>query len=166
MGSSRIIAFVSSSESIVLMLNFLYYYCFCFILWEIICCFKSRNTRYILLGDGRSLCLECMESAIMDTGDCQPLYHSIRDYYEGMNMRINQQIPMLLVERQALNEAIEGEKHVNIILFLQFLFLLSPLVFQWLPLWFWEMTRTSFIMDCWYFPVSNIRLIHPGMRMV
>lgn len=51
----------------------------------------------------------------MDTGDCQPLYHAIRDYYEGMNMRIVQQIPMLLVERQALNEAIEGEKHVIIV---------------------------------------------------
>ncbi|KAH6762715.1 DA1-related protein 2 [Perilla frutescens var. hirtella] len=72
---------------------------------------ESRNTRYISLGDGRCLCLECMESAIMDTGDCQPLYHSIRDYYEGMNMRINQEISMLLVPRQALNEAIEGEKH-------------------------------------------------------
>ncbi|XP_073136736.1 protein DA1-related 2 isoform X2 [Henckelia pumila] len=71
---------------------------------------ESWSTRYISLGDGRSICLECIESAIMDTGDCQPLYHSIRDYYEGMNMRIDQQIPMLLVERQALNEAIEGEK--------------------------------------------------------
>jgi len=54
-----------------------------------------------------------MESAIMDTGDCQPLYHSIRDYYEGMQMRIDQQIPMLLVEREALNEAIVGEKNVR-----------------------------------------------------
>ncbi|KAI5670584.1 hypothetical protein M9H77_10948 [Catharanthus roseus] len=72
---------------------------------------ESRNVRYISLGDGRSLCLECMETAIMDTGDCQPLYHSIRDYYEGMNMKIDQQIPMLLVERHALNEAIEGEKN-------------------------------------------------------
>ncbi|KAI3519984.1 hypothetical protein L1887_09204 [Cichorium endivia] len=72
---------------------------------------ESVNVRYISLGDGRSLCLECMESAIMDTGDCQPLYHTIRDYYEGMNMRLDQQIPMLLVERQALNEAIVGEKH-------------------------------------------------------
>lgn len=62
------------------------------------------------LGDGRSLCIECLDSAVMDTGDCQPLYHSIRDYYEGMNMKIDQQIPMLLVERQALNEAMEGEK--------------------------------------------------------
>lgn len=62
--------------------------------------------------DGRNLCLECMESAIMDTGDCQPLYHAIRDYYEGMNMKLDQQIPMLLVERLALNEAIVGEKYV------------------------------------------------------
>ncbi|MBA0697050.1 hypothetical protein Goari_003559 [Gossypium aridum] len=72
---------------------------------------ESWNVRYYSLEDGRSLCLECMESAIMDTGDCQPLYHAIRDYYEGMNMKLDQQIPMLLVERQALNEAIVGEKN-------------------------------------------------------
>ncbi|KAL4621012.1 hypothetical protein ACB092_06G197500 [Castanea dentata] len=72
---------------------------------------ESWNARFYSLEDGRSLCLECMESAIMDTGDCQPLYHSIRDFYEGMNMRLDQQIPMLLVERQALNEAIVGEKN-------------------------------------------------------
>lgn len=90
-------------------LSFNLYICF-FILLLIF--LKSHNTRYVSLGDGRSLCLECMESAILDTGDCQQLYHSIRDFYEGMNMAIDQQIPMLLVERQALNEAIEGEKHV------------------------------------------------------
>ncbi|KAG4181387.1 hypothetical protein ERO13_A10G224200v2 [Gossypium hirsutum] len=72
---------------------------------------ESWNVRYYSLEDGRSLCLECMESAIMDTGDCQPLYHAIRDYYEGMYMKLDQQIPMLLVERQALNEAIVGEKN-------------------------------------------------------
>ncbi|ONK67706.1 uncharacterized protein A4U43_C05F2880 [Asparagus officinalis] len=71
---------------------------------------EPRTTKYMSLGDGRSLCLECLDSAVMDTGECQPLYHSIRDYYEGMNMRIDQQIHMLLVERQALNEAMEGEK--------------------------------------------------------
>lgn len=49
----------------------------------------------------------------MDTGECQPLYHAIRDFYEGMYMKIDQQIPMLLVERQALNEAMEGEKDVS-----------------------------------------------------
>ncbi|KAI8024456.1 Protein DA1-related 2 [Camellia lanceoleosa] len=74
-------------------------------------CLESWNVRYVSLGDGRSPCLECMESSIMDTGDCQPLYHAIRDYYEGMNMKLDQQIPMLLVKRQALNEAIVGEKN-------------------------------------------------------
>ncbi|OAY38532.1 protein DA1-related 2 isoform X2 [Manihot esculenta] len=72
---------------------------------------ESWDTKYYSLEDGRNLCLECMESAIMDTGDCQPLYHAIRDYYEGMNMKLDQQIPMLLVERLALNEAIVGEKY-------------------------------------------------------
>lgn len=71
---------------------------------------ESKDAQYISLGDGRKLCLECLDSSIMDTGECQPLYHEIRDFYEGMNMRLEQQIPMLLVERQALNEAMEGEK--------------------------------------------------------
>ncbi|CAI8595576.1 unnamed protein product [Vicia faba] len=72
---------------------------------------ESRGERYFRLDDGRILCFECMESAITDTGECQPLYHAIRDYYEGMHMRIDQQIPMLLVGREALNEAIVGEKN-------------------------------------------------------
>ncbi|CAN1257313.1 Protein DA1-related 2 [Linum perenne] len=54
---------------------------------EVLLVMKSWTARYYTLEDGRSLCMECMESAIMDTGDCQPLYHAIRDYYEGMNMR-------------------------------------------------------------------------------
>ena len=45
----------------------------------------------------------------MDTNECQPLYIEIRDFYEGMSMRIDQKIPMLLVERQALNAAMQGE---------------------------------------------------------
>lgn len=77
------------------------------------------------LGDGRSLCMECLGSAVMDTGECQPLYHSIRDYYEGMNMKLEQQIPMLLVERQALNEAMEGESKVSVF-FLPFHNIWSP----------------------------------------
>lgn len=48
----------------------------------------------------------------MDTNECQPLYLEIREFYEGLNMKVEQQIPMLLVERQALNEAREGEKSV------------------------------------------------------
>ena len=65
---------------------------------------EARNVQYIKLDDGRKLYLECLDSAIMDTNECQPLYIEIRDFYEGMSMRKDQQIPMLLVERQALNE--------------------------------------------------------------
>ncbi|GJN24028.1 hypothetical protein PR202_gb11734 [Eleusine coracana subsp. coracana] len=32
------------------------------------------------------------------------------EFYEGLNMKVEQQIPLLLVERQALNEAMEAEK--------------------------------------------------------
>eukprot|EP00252_Welwitschia_mirabilis_P016021 TRINITY_DN35487_c0_g1_i1.p1 TRINITY_DN35487_c0_g1~~TRINITY_DN35487_c0_g1_i1.p1 ORF type:complete len:478 (-),score=93.98 TRINITY_DN35487_c0_g1_i1:179-1612(-) len=71
---------------------------------------EPRTEQYISLDDGRKLCLECLDSSIMDTNECQPLYLDIRDFYEGLNMKINQQIPMLLVERQALNEAMQGEK--------------------------------------------------------
>lgn len=49
----------------------------------------------------------------MDTGECQPLYHEIQRFYEGLNMKIEQEIPLLLVVRNALNEAREGSKHVR-----------------------------------------------------
>lgn len=65
------------------------------------------------LDDGRKLCLECLDSAVMDTSECQPLYIDIQEFYEGLNMKVEQQVPLLLVERQALNEAMEGEKTVS-----------------------------------------------------
>ncbi|KAK6128653.1 hypothetical protein DH2020_037611 [Rehmannia glutinosa] len=78
------------------------------------CCSCERmepeDARYLILEDGRKLCLECLDSSIMDTHECQPLYLEIQDFYEGLNMKVEQQIPLLLVERQALNEALEEEK--------------------------------------------------------
>ncbi|XP_073103701.1 protein DA1-related 1 [Elaeis guineensis] len=72
---------------------------------------EPRDTQYVTLDDGRKLCLECLDSAIMDTSECQTLYLDIQEFYEGLNMKVEQQIPLLLVERQALNEAMEGEKN-------------------------------------------------------
>ncbi|KAI4369265.1 hypothetical protein MLD38_017725 [Melastoma candidum] len=72
---------------------------------------EPRDTTYLSLDDGRRLCLECLDSAIMDTHECQPLFFEIREFYEGLNMKIQQDVPLLLVERQALNEAMEGEKN-------------------------------------------------------
>ncbi|PRQ26972.1 putative transcription factor interactor and regulator LIM family [Rosa chinensis] len=72
---------------------------------------EARDTAYINLNDGRKLCLECLDSAIMDTSECQPLYLDIQEFYEGLNMKVEQQVPLLLVEREALNEAREGERN-------------------------------------------------------
>lgn len=72
---------------------------------------EPKESKYVTMDDGRKLCLECLDSSIMDTSECQPLYLDIQDFYEGLNMKIEQQIPLLLVERQALNEAMVGEKN-------------------------------------------------------
>jgi Protein DA1 len=46
----------------------------------------------------------------MDNIECQPLYMDIREFFEGLMMEVEQQIPLLLVERGTLNEAVEKEK--------------------------------------------------------
>lgn len=82
---------------------------------------QARDTGFINLNDGRKLCLECLDSAIMDTSECQPLYLDIQEFYEGLNMKVEQQVPLLLVEREALNEAREGERNVRALSSNQFL---------------------------------------------
>ncbi|KAK4584399.1 hypothetical protein RGQ29_022215 [Quercus rubra] len=72
---------------------------------------ETRDRKYLLLDDGRKLCLECLDSAVMDTNECQPLYIEIQNFYEGLHMKVEQKIPMLLVQRQALNVAMDGEKN-------------------------------------------------------
>lgn len=92
---------------------------------------QPRDTRYIALDDGRKLCLECFDSAIMDTSQCQPLYYDIQEFYEGLNMKVEQKVPLLLVERQALNEAMDGERHVSFYVaeFLPFSYLYFSILF-------------------------------------
>ena len=79
---------------------------------------QTRDRKYLLLDDGRKLCLECLDSAVMDTNECQPLYIEIKNFFEGLHMKVEQEIPMLLVERQALNVAMDGEKNVNANIFI------------------------------------------------
>ena len=74
---------------------------------------QPTDTTYVTLDDARQLCLECLESSIMDNGECQPLFLDIQEFYEGLNMKITQQVPLLLVEWQGLNEAMEGETSVR-----------------------------------------------------
>ncbi|XP_073315267.1 protein DA1-like [Primulina huaijiensis] len=72
---------------------------------------ESWDSRCAVLNDSRKLCLECLDSSIMDTNECQPLLHDIQDFFAALNMKVTQKIPILLVERQALNEAMGGERH-------------------------------------------------------
>lgn len=71
---------------------------------------EPRDEGYVDLDDGRKLCLECLDSVIMDTKECQPLYYNVLKFYKHLGMNIEQEVPMLLVERQALNAARDGEK--------------------------------------------------------
>ncbi|KAL2242046.1 UNVERIFIED_CONTAM: Protein DA1-related 1 [Sesamum indicum] len=72
---------------------------------------ESWDSRFAALSDCRKLCLECLDSAIMDTKECQPLFLEIQEFFKGLNMKLTQQVPLLLVEKQALNSAMGGEKH-------------------------------------------------------
>lgn len=78
------------------------------------CCSCDRietvDEQYISLGDGRKVCSECLETNVMDTRDCQPLYRDILKFYKKLGYPIEQEIPMLLVKREALNNAREAEK--------------------------------------------------------
>lgn len=110
---------------------------------------QPRDTRYIALEDGRKLCLECLDSAIMDTSQCQPLYYDIQEFYEGLNMRVEQKVPLLLVERHALNEAMDGERHVIVYL---------------VPSCRFIFFHTCISPHSYWFPVKNISLMlsfHP-----
>nr|VDC98302.1 unnamed protein product [Brassica rapa] len=74
---------------------------------------QPKGTDFVELDDGRRLCLQCMDSAVMDTYEVQPLHFEIREFFEGLNMKIEREFPFLLVEKQALNKAEEEEKIDN-----------------------------------------------------
>ncbi|KAL1204300.1 Protein DA1-related 3 [Cardamine amara subsp. amara] len=74
---------------------------------------ESCGTRYVMLADGRWLCRECLEYAVMDTVECHHLHMEMRDFFEGLNMKIEKEFPLLLVEKEALNKAEKEEKIDN-----------------------------------------------------
>lgn len=74
---------------------------------------QPKGINYILLKDGRSLCPDCSSFKIMNTNECQPLFHEVQEFFSSLNMKLNQEIPLGIVEREALNNAMEGEKNVS-----------------------------------------------------
>ncbi len=64
---------------------------------------------FVKLQDERHSCLTCLDSVVVDTADCQPLYNDVLAFYHSMSMPLPVQPPLMLVESSALNEA-EGRE--------------------------------------------------------
>ncbi|CAI5505642.1 unnamed protein product [Closterium sp. Naga37s-1] len=72
---------------------------------------QSRGSPpFIDLPDGRHLCLDCVDSAVLDSADCRPLFSSVSAFFAQLGMPVRQQIPVLAVEQQALNDAQRAER--------------------------------------------------------
>ncbi|XP_057417466.1 protein DA1-like [Lotus japonicus] len=67
---------------------------------------SPRETAFNL-EENRNLCLECLDTAIMDTNQAQHLYIDIQRFYQGHNMNLDQQIPLRMVETQVMRETSE-----------------------------------------------------------
>ncbi|KAF8089155.1 hypothetical protein N665_0516s0013 [Sinapis alba] len=65
------------------------------------------GTEYLMLADNRWQCVECKESAVMDTDESLSLHFEIREFFKGLNMKIEKVFPLILVDHQSLNKAEE-----------------------------------------------------------
>ena len=65
------------------------------------------GARYTTLKDGRKLCLECLDHAIMDIHECQPRYLDVEKFCESLNIVVGQQVPLLLVGREGENRSLK-----------------------------------------------------------
>ncbi|XP_013609647.1 PREDICTED: protein DA1-related 3-like [Brassica oleracea var. oleracea] len=74
---------------------------------------EPKGTNFVMLGDDRWLCLQCMESSVMDTDECIDLHFEIREFFDGLFLTIKKEFSVLLVEKQALNKAEQEEKIVS-----------------------------------------------------
>ncbi|KAL0686148.1 hypothetical protein Bca4012_052996 [Brassica carinata] len=80
-----------------------------------VCRKKACRTEYVMLADNRWLCLECKESAIMSTIECQSLHTEIREFFKGLNMKVEKVFPLILVDQQALNKAEEENVQYGVV---------------------------------------------------
>jgi len=63
----------------------------------------------VALQDGRHSCLTCVDSIVVDTADCQPLYQDVLYFFESLSMPLPVRPPLMLVESSALNDAEDKE---------------------------------------------------------
>ena len=65
----------------------------------------AAGEQWVDLDDGRVVCLECLNTLVADTADCQPLWDQVLRFYVDMGMPLPHRPPMHLVESGALNLA-------------------------------------------------------------
>jgi hypothetical protein len=66
------------------------------------------------LGDGRSICLDCLATIVTDTAAAQLMYRSILSWYSTtLHMPLPEVPPLLLVDFTGLNEARGREGHMD-----------------------------------------------------
>lgn len=65
---------------------------------------QGRSDDWIGLQDGRQLCLDCLDTIVVDTKDAQPLYDEVLQFYHSMGMRHEYRAPVLLVDSSVLND--------------------------------------------------------------
>ena len=71
---------------------------------------RPESEDIVALGDGRSLCLECLSSFVADTTAAQPVYEGVlRFYAQQHGMSLPEKPPLMLVEHTGLNEACDRE---------------------------------------------------------
>ncbi|KAF8094700.1 hypothetical protein N665_0355s0013 [Sinapis alba] len=79
------------------------------------CCGCERlqacGTKHLMLADNRWLCVECNESTVMDTDESQSLHFEIREFFKGLNMKVEKVFPLILVDQQSLNKAEEENQY-------------------------------------------------------
>lgn len=70
---------------------------------------KPVADEWVSLQDGRQLCLECLDTLVVDTKDAQPLYDEVLQFFTFMGMPHPYKAPLLLVEGPVLEDYADRE---------------------------------------------------------
>eukprot|EP00775_Hariotina_reticulata_P004383 gene4383-4637_t len=72
------------------------------------CCSCNRlqplGEEWVGLQDGRILCLDCLDTLVIDTKEAQPLYNEVLSFFAHMGMPHPYKVPLLLVEGPVLDD--------------------------------------------------------------
>ncbi|KAK4774865.1 hypothetical protein SAY86_009800 [Trapa natans] len=72
---------------------------------------EPRDMPYKVLDAGRRLCSQCLKSAVIYCDTFESLQSNVHEFFRGLDMEVDRQIPIHLVQRTTLNETMEVEKN-------------------------------------------------------